>query len=118
MERLLLLVDRWLDEAAFLRRHGAVEAAATTELNARQLEEAIRSAEDETLTLSEAAAASGYAKRTLREKVAKGEIPNAGRKHAPRVRRGDLPKRASLANGSDFDAQAHARRIAGKGSRS
>lgn len=112
MTSLLELAERWKADAMFLREHGAGEAAATAERHARELEEAIQAAEDEALTLSEAATESGYSKRRLRELVADETIPNAGRRHAPRIRRGDLPRKAGLGD-DGFDPLAEAQELLG-----
>ena len=106
------LADQWEADAKKLREYGQESAANVAELHAHQLREALRAAGDEALTLAESAAESGYSKRRLRELVAQGSVPNAGRKGAPRIRRADLPRKAkSTANG--FDAGAEARAIIG-----
>lgn len=88
------LVEEWRERADYLRRWGAGEELAHVwRLAADELQRAIREANDEVLTLEEAARESGYSKRRLRELVAEGRVPNAGRKHAPRIRRADLPLR-------------------------
>ncbi|MFZ5625226.1 MAG: hypothetical protein ACOY71_12525 [Gemmatimonadota bacterium] len=52
---------------------------------------------DEPLTLKEAARLTGYSIDHLCRLVREGKLANVGRKHAPRVRRGDLaPKLAPL----------------------
>ena len=71
-------------------------------------------ADQEILTLQEAAAESGYSKRRLREFVHEGSVPNVGRKGAPRIRRGDLPRKAK-APSNGFDAGAEASSILGVG---
>ena len=114
-DSLLDLAAGWVKDARFLREHGASEAAATTEKHAEQLTEAVKRAEDEALTLEEAATASGYARRTLREKVSTGEIPNAGEKGRPRIRRGDLPRRVKSKKADSFDATTEAQEILGTG---
>jgi hypothetical protein len=48
------------------------------------------------LTLSEGARVSGYSTDHLRHLIAAGQLENLGRKHAPRVRRGDLPRKATM----------------------
>lgn len=112
MTSLLELAHRWTAEAELLRGYGAQEAAAAAERHARELEEAIQAAQDEALTLSEAATESGYSKRRLRELVAEETIPNAGKKGAPRIRRGDLPRKAG--RGDDgFDPVAEAQELLG-----
>jgi hypothetical protein len=57
---------------------------------AEELEAAVREWELETLTLDQAAEESPFKRDTLRKKVGSGEIPNAGTKGSPRIRRGDL----------------------------
>jgi len=113
MTALLELVSRWREEADLLRGYGAEEAAAAAERHAEQLVDAVTEAEGEVLTLAEAAAVSGYARRTLRQKVSEGEIPNVGKRNAPRVRRGDLPMRVKSKKADLFDASAEAQEILG-----
>ncbi len=113
MKTLLDLAARWREEAGLLRGYGASEAGAAAELHAQQLTEAIEEAEHEELTLDEAARASHYSKRRLREMVADGTIPNAGRKGAPRIKRKDLPKRTKSKKADSFDASTEAHLILG-----
>jgi len=55
---------------------------------------AVREAEAHTvLTLAEAAIRSGYSEEHLGRLVRQGKIPNAGRRGAPRIPVGDLPRR-------------------------
>ncbi len=49
---------------------------------------------NEELTLTEAARRSGNSAGHLGRLVRQGKLPNAGRKYAPKIRVGDLPKRA------------------------
>jgi hypothetical protein len=84
----------WRDRAAELDPY-APPAAEAFRTAAAELEATLRAAADEELTLAEAAAESGYSAERLRRKVAGGEIPNAGRKGAPRIRRADLPRKAT-----------------------
>ena len=44
----------------------------------------------------------------LRELVAAGEVPNAGRKGAPRIRRADLPRKPGAKSESGYDVSADA----------
>ncbi len=46
------------------------------------------------LTLSQAARESGYGADHIARLVRQGKIRNAGRPHAPRIRRADLPRKA------------------------
>jgi hypothetical protein len=87
----------------------AAPAAVAFRRAADELESALREAADTELTLTEAARESGYSDRRLRELIADGSIPQAGRKHAPRLRRGDLPKKAKAKDaGAGYDARADA----------
>lgn len=104
----------WREQAATLRDVGAEPNAKTLEWAAMQLENALRTAADSLLSLQEAAGESGYAVDTLRHKIAANSIPNAGRKHAPLIRRGDLPKRARGLQPSEYDPLADALAIARK----
>ena len=60
---------------------------------AKDLEERLREWELESLSLDDGARESGFSYSTLQHRVASGEIPNAGSKGRPRVRRCDLPYR-------------------------
>ena len=112
-DSLLDLAAGWREDADLLRNHGAVEAATTSELHARQVINAVERAEDERLTVPEAALESGFAERTIRQQIAERKLENVGAKGRPRVRRGDLPMRAKSKKGSDFDAATEARQILG-----
>lgn len=93
------LAQRWRRDAETFDRYGASQMAQVARTHADDLDAALRSVADDTLDLTTAARESGYSTDRLRHKVATGEIPNAGRKGAPRIRRGDLPmkKRAGVA---------------------
>lgn len=54
-----------------------------------------RAEANELLNLQEAARESGYSADHLGRLVRDGRIRNAGRPNAPRVRRGELPRKAS-----------------------
>jgi hypothetical protein len=112
MNALLKLVSRWREEADLLRGYGAEEAATATEKHAREVVEALKRAEDASLTLAESSKESGYSKRRLSEMVAEGKIPNIGRRGSPRLRRGDLPMKPKGAP-DGFDAAAEARSVMG-----
>lgn len=90
------LADEWEEEAERIRdRYGQEELARICETHAAELRTRIREHLDEKLTLQEAAEESGYSKSHLQHLVADGEIPNAGEKGRPRIRRGDLPLKDS-----------------------
>lgn len=63
---------------------------------ADQIEEKAYAHALEELTLQEAAAESGYSYSALQKMVAGGELENLGDKGSPRVRRSDLPKKATV----------------------
>jgi multidrug efflux pump subunit AcrA (membrane-fusion protein) len=110
------LPESWRTRAAELRRWAAAEGAATAlEAAAAELEAAVRAAEDQELTLAEAADESGLSERRLRELIAAGDVPQAGRRGRPRIRRGDLPvrRKASRPAPSPYDPRADARRLLG-----
>lgn len=104
------LAESWRTDAETLSRHGADSLARICRTHADELEAALRGAAEETLDLGAAARESGYSRDRLRHMIAAGELPNAGRKGAPRVRRADLPRKPR-ALGSSFDASATARRF-------
>lgn len=106
------LPDTWRARADELARYAA-PAAEAFRMAAAELEAALRVAADESLTLAEAAAESGYSTRRLRELLADGEIPQAGRKGSPRIRRADLPRRAGRPSGG-YDPAADAASIAAR----
>ena len=85
------LSTTWRKRAKFLSDFGDPNSARLWQLAAAELDEAQRRLGEETLTLVEAAALSGYTADHLGSLVRSGEIANYGRKRAPRVRRSDLP---------------------------
>ncbi|MBI4540477.1 MAG: helix-turn-helix domain-containing protein [Gemmatimonadetes bacterium] len=90
------LFAEWRQEAAILRRRGAVGHAHALESCAADLEERLRRWGLEELTVPQAAAESGYTQDHIRELVREGKIPDArpegsaGRIH---IRRSDLPRK-------------------------
>ncbi len=114
MQPLELLASRWLSDAAVLEAALDERGASLFRLHASELQAAIRSAEDEELTLGDAAKVSGYSQRRLRELIAEGAIDNVGAKGRPRVRRGNLPRKPTKVAGG-FDADAEARAVLGDG---
>ena len=54
---------------------------------------------NETLSLTEASADGGVSTRQLSRLIASGKIENVGRKNAPRVRRKDIPRKATIDSG-------------------
>jgi hypothetical protein len=98
------LSEKWRQEAALLRRHGAIEAATTKEACAEELDAYETEHGLEALTLTQAAAESGYSAAHIARMLESGRLPNAGEKYAPRICRKDLPKKppkAPAAQSSD-----------------
>lgn len=83
------MAETWKEEADLLRRRGADGPADALESAAEELEELLREWSLERLTLEEAAQETGLAYDTVQRKVG-SEIPNAGKKGTPRVRRCDV----------------------------
>lgn len=89
------VVDRWIARRIEYERLGvAVDGERICDEVLRDLERLQTTNADETFNLTEAAELSGYSADHLGKLVREGTIPNAGRPGAPRIRRGDLPKRA------------------------
>jgi hypothetical protein len=72
-----------------------VDAARLWEAAAAELEQALASVGNDALTLKQAARLTGLTAGHLGDLVRAGKIPNAGRKHAPRIRRSDLPAKVT-----------------------
>ncbi len=108
------LATRWRADAEVLDRNGAEQLARICRTHADEIDHALQQEADEALSLTEAAAASGYSTDRLRHMITEGKISNAGRRGAPRIRRGDLPvkPRGSTdagAGATGFDATAAAK---------
>lgn len=104
------LAPAWRERAIDLDRYSPAAAAAFREC-AADLERAVAASADATLSLKEAAEESGYSIDRVRHLVAEGAIPNAGRKHKPLIRRGDLPRRMKRGSRSQYDPAADAVRL-------
>jgi hypothetical protein len=113
MSRLEALTQEWRRNADLLERYGQPGAPLLRQC-AAELESAEREAADEELKLTAAAIESGYSERRLRELIEEGRIPNRGRKGAPLLRRGDLPRKAKKRAASSYDAAADARSLLSK----
>lgn len=85
------LPGAWRDKATDLEAFGAAPQATALRWAATQLEHALGEAGERTLTLTEAAAATGYSADHLGRLVRDGRLPNAGRPNAPKIRAKDLP---------------------------
>jgi uncharacterized protein GlcG (DUF336 family) len=88
------LVAAWRDKAAVLRRY-APEVANALEDAAGELEACLRDTGADLLTLQAAARESGYTADHLGRLIRSARLENHGRANAPKVRRGDLPKKAA-----------------------
>jgi hypothetical protein len=89
------LAQRWREEAGLLRRRAATAQADVLESCAADLETWVRERGLEALTLDHAAEETGFSYSALEKMVRTGRVTNVGRKGAPRIRRGDLPKKPS-----------------------
>ena len=84
------LAGEWYARAEQLTPYAAPAAEAFRRA-AAELEATLHEVENETVSLSEAAAIGGYSYDHLQALIASGEITNVGRKHRPRIRRRDVP---------------------------
>lgn len=89
------LVDAFRCKAELLAKCGAPQIAHVWRLAADELEAHDRAHWLESLTLKEAATESGYSEAHLSRLIAEARIENTGKKGAPRLRRGDLPRKPS-----------------------
>ena len=72
---------------------------------------------DDAISIPEATRISGYSADHLRRLIREGTLENLGRKHAPRLRRSDLPKKTRAISRSSpqmYDAVVDARTLAGR----
>jgi len=83
--------ERRRDEYA--RLHAQIDAATLIDHLLADLELATANHHETLLTLTQAARACGYSADHLGRLVRTGQLTNHGRRHAPRVRSGDLPRR-------------------------
>ena len=90
LEALRELFEGWRADAERFREYGAERLARACEKHADELEARVTEWGLQLLTLEEAAEETGLAYDTVGRKVRDGEIPNAGEKGAPRIRRADL----------------------------
>jgi len=93
------LIKKWRLDAETMRGYGADSFAKLLEHCVSELSAAVEGTRLELLTMNEAANESGYSYSAIQKLVADGIIPNAGEKGRPRVRRGDLPRKAATSSG-------------------
>ena len=91
------LVTAWRNRARELEPYAAPVAVAF-EKAADELEAALSAGADAIVPLNDAARRSGYSPDHLGRMVRDGRLTNHGTKHRPRVRLGDLPRKAQSAN--------------------
>ena len=113
------LVRAWRERAAKLREwagSGGESAAHAYESAAQELEQALGRHADELLTLTEAAAISGYSANHLGRLVRSGALANYGRRNAPRVCRSDLPLKVDrpITGRGAYDPVADAKSISAR----
>ena len=104
------LLVRWRQDANLLRQYKSHEQAEWLEDRAAEVETALREQDTALLNLQEAAEVSGYSAEHLGRQVRNGTLKNYGRPHAPRVRRGDLPKKLLLPASANTDLLGASRR--------
>jgi len=107
------LLERWREEAERLTvRYSASTLAALTTTHISELESAFNVDMNETMGLREAATYGGYTADHLGRMISNGTLLNVGRKHAPKVRRGDVPiKTLPLRNESSGNTHSPRKRI-------
>jgi len=89
-------VAKWANEAEAMRQRGVlVNGALLLDEVLRDFDVVTRGRANELLTLTDGAAESGYSAEYLGTLIRQGKIQNAGRPHAPRIRRQDLPRKPS-----------------------
>lgn len=88
------LIDRWRARASELEPYAPAAAAAYRTAASELATEEFR-LDNEKLKIAPAARECGFSAQHLRRMVREGRLRNYGKKNAPLVRRGDLPKRAA-----------------------
>jgi len=86
------LPSRWRDRAHELEPYAPPAAKAFADA-ADELEQALREADLEPLTLAEAEVECGYTRSHLRRLIREGRIPNSGTDEEPRILRCHLPRK-------------------------
>lgn len=116
------LVAAWRSRARELEPYAPTVATAFSRA-AEELERVLQLEAEEVLTLAVAATESGYTTDHLSRLIREGKIPNAGRPHAPRIRRSDLSRKPSArrqgapvaaSDGPRYDPVADARALLGR----
>ena len=112
MERIDTIIARWMARSEECRRFRAQVDGETMcgEIIADLRELASGGSEHDLLNLREAAETSGYNEDTLGRMIRDGRLTNHGRQGAPRVKRGDLPKKAPALTGESAVVSLSSRR--------
>lgn len=97
------LAGKWEAVAATLRHYGDQRGELLLKSLKEELLTTAREDMDVLLSLREAAIESGYHEDSLGRMVKENRIPNRGRTNAPKVRRGDLPKKRRVAKGGQSE---------------
>ncbi len=84
------LLQEWQRELALLDDLASPLAAAYRR-HVRELEAALEAFGHQELTLDQASKLGGYDKGSLTRLIREGKVKNVGRRHAPRIRRQDVP---------------------------
>ena len=93
------LTARWLERRdAYARLEVSVPAAKLIDELLSEMRQLGTTSDDDLLSLTEAATFSGYSADHLGRLVRMGMLKNFGRHGAPRVRRGDVPRKRSTAS--------------------
>ena len=89
-------VAKWAAEGEVLgRRRAQVDGAGLRREVLADFADVMEADAGDVLNLREAAEESGYSADHLGRLVREGKVPNAGRPNAPKIRRADLPRKAS-----------------------
>ena len=99
------LAAQWRAEAETLRRRGATAQALLLESCADELATVLRERDLEALTIQQASEESGYSYSGLQKMITDSKLPNVGDKNRPRVRRGDLPRKAGRLSKPTHDGE-------------
>jgi hypothetical protein len=89
-----LLTARWREDADHYEQDGVPGHAALLRRVAAELERVGMAGQGEPLTVEAAARESGYSVSQIRRLLSSGAADNVGDAQGPRIRRGDLPRKA------------------------
>ncbi len=109
-------LTRWEQRRAVFAECGDTTRTRLIDLFLTELATLVRDEADTLLTLQHAARLSGYTQDHLGLLLRQGKIPNVGRKGAPRIRVGDLPRKpysnvvSALKSGYDINADVRSLR--------